>query len=334
VISASSRVLQLLSLLQSRRDWSGVDLAERLEIDVRTVRRDVERLRQLGYVIEASSGVGGGYRMGAGKTTPPLLLSDEEVTAVVVALNVTAGTVQNLRETALGVLVKLDPILPSRLRARLRALEATTLTLSSRASPVDWKLLTTIAAACRDQLELEFEYRDRAGKTSQRRVEPLRTAHTGRLWYLVAWDVGKESLRTFRMDRIEPRRLRHGLRFSRRELPEDLATYVSRSLAVAAYRYQVSVELVGSLAELAERIPPWIGLLEALGPRRSRLTLAANSHESLAALLLQLGTPFECLEPQEVAHGLREAVSKLMRSLDGQSTSGVAGLSGCQSEMT
>jgi len=316
VSTATTRVLRLLALLQSRRDWTGPELGERLEVDVRTVRRDVERLRRLGYVIESSAGIGGGYRMGAGASMPPLLLDDDEVSAVVVALSAAAGSIAGLRETALGVLLKLDQILPKRLRSRLDAFESATLALPARGGTVDWKLLTTLTAACREHEELEFEYLDKGGRASSRRVEPLHVVHAERFWYLVAWDVGRAAFRTFRLDRIKGRRLRRGARFSPRALPEDLVSYVSRSLTQAPHRHQMRIELVGTPSELAPRIPSWLGVLESVGPRRSSLTVGGDDYESLAARLLLLGVPFERVEPPEAARALREVAGRLFDALE------------------
>lgn len=312
-MKASTRVLRLLSLLQARREWSGDELGERLEVDVRTVRRDVERLRELGYTIEASSGPGGGYRLGAGSATPPLLLEDDEAVAVAVALGAAAGTIANLQEVALRVLGKLDQLLPPRLRRRLSALPGVTVTLRRAQGAVDLEVLTRIAAACRDQVELRFEYGDRRGDTSARRVEPLRLAHTGRVWYLVAWDLERESFRTFRVDRVRSGLVR-GPRFTPRALPEDVATYVSRSIGVAPYRHHARLRLHGSMQEVARRVPPWVGVLEpsAEGPV---LSVGADCPEALASMILQAGVDFTLLEPRELAAPLRELAARLERGV-------------------
>jgi predicted DNA-binding transcriptional regulator YafY len=315
--TATTRILRLLTLLQARRDWSGSELAERLEIDVRTVRRDVDRLRELGYVIESAGGIGGGYRMSAGTTTPPLLLDDDEVSAVAIALSSAASGIANLRETVLGVLLKLDRVMPARLRPKLSALEAATLHLPGHGREVDWKMLTTLAGACRDRLELHFEYRDREKKPSVREVEPLRIVHTGRLWYLVAWDRSREDFRTFRVDRIFPGKLRTGATFVPRELPEDVASYVARSLASVPHRYKITLELEGSLESLAEFIPSWAGVLEdAPTPGHALLTLGSNSLEGLLASLVHLGRPILRIEPEDIAKELSALAEKTASSLD------------------
>jgi predicted DNA-binding transcriptional regulator YafY len=192
----------MLSLLQVRREWSGDELGTRLDVDVRTIRRDVDRLRQLGYVIDASAGPGGGYRLSAGTATPPLLLDDDEAVAVAVALGAAAGSVASTDEVALRVLAKLDQLLPRRVRRRLSALPAVTVSLVSPRSAVSLNVLSAVAAACRDNLQLRFAYRDSRGAATARVVEPMRLVHTGRRWYLAAWDVDRGDWRTFRVDRV------------------------------------------------------------------------------------------------------------------------------------
>src|SRR3954470_10131398 len=253
----SERLLRLLSLLQARRDWPGGDLAARLEVDVRTIRRDVERLRSLGYPVHATPGVAGGYRLGAGAALPPLLLDDDEAVAVAVGLRTAAsGTVSGIEETSVRALAKLEQVLPARLRPRVGALQAATMSLPGGGPTVDASVLTAIAAACRDHERLRFPYGDRAGTETERQVEPLRLVHTGRRWYLVAFDLDRAGWRTFRVDRITPKPP-HGPRFIPREPPaEDLAAYVSRGVSTRAYASHATVRLLVPLAEAAERVSP------------------------------------------------------------------------------
>src|SRR5688572_18879913 len=188
MLQTSTRLLRLLSLLQSRRHWSGKDLRERLEVDARTVRRDVDRLRELGYPIRASSGLGGGYELAAGASVPPMLLNDDEAVAVAVALRAAAGSVEKMEDTALALLAKLDQILPARLRKRASTLHAVTLSIQSSwtaAPAID--VLIQVASACRDHEKLQISYRSRDGEATSRTIEPLRLAHAGPRWYLVAW---------------------------------------------------------------------------------------------------------------------------------------------------
>jgi predicted DNA-binding transcriptional regulator YafY len=204
MLTASSRLLRLLSLLQTRRHWSGAELAERLAVNPRTLRRDIDRLRELGYPIHASSGVAGGYAFRAGQALPPLLLDDEEAQAVAIALQTAAaGTVSGVEEGSLRALVKLEQVMPARLRRRLEALRSTILPLESLRPTVDAGVLASLALACRDQLRVAFAYRDSRGQDTARTVEPQGLVHTGSRWYLVAWDPAREDWRTFRLDRIE-----------------------------------------------------------------------------------------------------------------------------------
>jgi predicted DNA-binding transcriptional regulator YafY len=205
VIGTSARLLELLSLLQSRREWSSAELAERLEVGARTVRRDVERLRRLGYPISARRGVAGGYRLAAGASLPPLLLDGEEAVAVAVGLRVAASSgVAGIEETSVRALAKLEQLLSSALRRRVSALGAATVAYPRLGPAVDPETLAAIASAARDGERVRFAYRSHEGQRSRREVEPHRLVHTGRRWYLVAWDPAREDWRTFRVDRIEP----------------------------------------------------------------------------------------------------------------------------------
>src|SRR6266511_595833 len=208
MLETSARLLRLLSLLQARRDWTGADLADRLGVSARTVRRDVERLRDLGYPVHATRGTDGGYRLGAGAAMPPLLLDDEEAVAVAVGLRTaTGGAIAGIEETSVRALAKLEQVLPSRLRRRVNALQTYTVRIppDSPVPTVEPAVLTVLAACCRDHERLRFDYRDHDGSASVRTVEPHRLVNWGRRWYLVAWDVDRRDWRTFRVDRIAPR---------------------------------------------------------------------------------------------------------------------------------
>ena len=215
----SSRLLTLLSLLQARRDWAGGELADRLEVSRRTIRRDVERLRKLGYPIESLAGPAGGYRLEAGTAMPPLLLDDEEAVAIAVGLRTAAGaSVAGIEDASLRALVKLEQVLPSRLRPRLRALQGAETMFRTGGPMVDPQCLTVVGSACRESERIRFAYRDREGNESRRDVDPHTLVSTGRRWYLVAWDHGREDWRTFRVDRIA-RPAATGVRAANRELP-------------------------------------------------------------------------------------------------------------------
>ncbi len=318
VSTASTRVLRLLSLLQARREWSGAELSERLEVDVRTVRRDANRLRELGYVIESAAGPGGGYRLAAGTSTPPLLLDDEEALTIALALGAAASTLGNLTQVALRVLVKLDQLLPTRLRRKWKATSNVTLSLQGRESGVDTRLLAALAAACRDARRVTFKYGDRRSRESVRDVEPRRLVHTGRLWYLAAWDVEREDWRTFRLDRIEAGfGIRLGPEFMPRTPPEDFATMVSRALSSSPYAHKARLRLSMDLETARRHVPAWIGLLEAVGPHECILTLGANSLQAMVGLIVNAGIPFEVIEPPELATALLEVAKRLESAVDG-----------------
>src|SRR5205823_11600245 len=228
----SSRLLELLSLLQGRRDWPGAELAERLEVSGRTIRRDMERLRGLGYPVESLTGPAGGYRLRAGTAMPPLLLDDDEAIAIAVGLRTAArASVSGIEETSIRALVKLEQVLPAHLRRRVAALGWATVAAPATGPTVDPQHLTTIAAACRDSECLRFHYRSRDGAETRREVEPHSLVNLGRRWYLAGWDRGREDWRTFRLDRLS-RPAATGVRFAPRKLPaKDVAAYVEQSIA-------------------------------------------------------------------------------------------------------
>ena len=313
VFDTSARLLRLLSLLQSRPDWNGPELAERLGVTTRTVRRDVDRLRQLGYPVDASPGVAGGYRLGTGANLPPLLFDDDEATAVAFALNASAGgAVRGMEEPALAALAKLDRLLPPRLRHRVAALQETTVRLDRRADDVDASLLVVIAQASAAQERVSLSYRDREGRVSERRVEPYRLVCTGRRWYLVAHDLDRAAWRTFRVDRIAEA-VRTGHRFRLVE-PPDAAALVSEAISVAPYRYVARIVIDAPAEEVARRVPPTVGVVEPDGLDRAVLTTGADDLDLLAGHLVGLGLSFEALEPPELRARLRRVARSLATS--------------------
>ncbi|MGW8885504.1 helix-turn-helix transcriptional regulator [Streptomyces sp. NPDC055749] len=318
MLETSARLLRLLSLLQAHRDWSGADLAGRLGVTPRTVRRDVDKLRELGYPVHASPGTGGGYQLGAGAELPPLLLDDEEAVAVAVGLRTSAGQgVEGIGETSVRALAKLEQVLPNRLRRRVSALGAFTVPLlrGPDASTVDPGVLTELAGACRDSERLRFEYRDHGGSVSRRTVEPHRLVCTERRWYLVGWDVDRTDWRTFRADRITltpP----HGPRFEPRAAPaEDLAAYVSKGVSSTAYAVEAVIRLKVPLARAAERISPSAGVLEAVDEHSSLLRTGAASLDVMVIHVMLMGFDFEVVEPQELTDAIRTARDRLSRAL-------------------
>jgi predicted DNA-binding transcriptional regulator YafY len=313
--ATTQRVLRLLSLLQSRPVWTGPELAERLGVTTRSVRRDVERLRDLGYPVNAARGAGGGYQLGAGRALPPLLLEDEEAVAVAVSLRLAAGgTVAGASEAALRTLAKLDQVMPARLRAEVRAIHDATETLAGAAVQVDGESLLTLARACRDLVRVRFGYDDRSGSASERTVEPVRLVATGRRWYLMAWDVGRDDWRTFRLDRMRAVAATTW-RFRPREHP-DPVEYVQRSVTSSPYRYRARVVVHAPAEEVRARVTPTSAVVSAHGEGASLLEAGAENLYGLAFHLALLGADLEVLEPPELREILAELGSRMMAAAE------------------
>jgi predicted DNA-binding transcriptional regulator YafY len=314
----SSRLLELLSLLQGRRDWPGNELADRLEVSGRTIRRDIERLRELGYPVESLTGPAGGYRLRAGTAMPPLLLDDEEAIAIAVGLSTAArASVTGIEETAVRALVKLEQVLPAHLRRRVRALGSATVALPSGGPTVDPQHLTVLAAACRDRERLRFAYRSRDGADSRREVEPHSLVNVGRRWYLLAWDRGREDWRTFRVDRLA-RPAPTGGRFTPRPLPaRDAAAYVEQSLTAAPHRYEARITLHAPAAEVTGRIPAHWGTIEESGDKSCVLRIGEDDLGWLAVRIAMLDVDFEVHEPPELVARVRELAARLERATGG-----------------
>ncbi|HEY2398365.1 MAG TPA: YafY family protein [Solirubrobacteraceae bacterium] len=313
--TTSSRLLELLSLLQGRRDWPGGELADRLEVSGRTVRRDIERLRQLGYPVESLTGRAGGYRLRAGTAMPPLLLDDEEAIAIAVGLRTAArSSVSGIEETAVRALVKLEQVLPSHLRRRVSALGSATVTLPTPGPTVDAQHLTAIAAACRDSECIRFAYRRRDGTDSRREVEPASLVNHGRRWYLVAWDRRREDWRTFRVDRLA-RPAATGVRFVPRQLPaKDAAAYVEQSITAAPNRFEAVVTLHAAAEQITSRVPAYWGTIEPIDARTCRFRAGDDDVAWLALRIAMLGVDFEVREPPELVEQLRALASRLARA--------------------
>ena len=314
MLETSGRLLRLLSLLQSQRDWTGVQLAERLGVTVRTVRRDVDKLRNLGYPVYATLGVAGGYQLGAGAQLPPLLLDDDEAVAVAVGLRTAAGgTVAGIAETSLRALAKLEQVLPSRLRHRVSSLQQMTVPLAGGAPTVDPEVLTAVAAVCRDHQRLRFDYRDKAGAATFRTAEPHRLVHTGRRWYLVAWDIDRDDWRTFRVDRMAPR-IPTGPRFTPHELSDDdVARLTSTAISTSVYPIQGSFILHASAAEVQEVVPPTAGRVEPIDDRSCRMIVGSPSLEQLAVWIAVLGFDFDIEQPAELHDVIGPIAARLHR---------------------
>lgn len=311
----ASRLLELLSLLQARRDWPGTELAGRLGVSGRTIRRDIERLRALGYPVDSLTGPAGGYRLQAGTAMPPLLLDEDEAIAIAVGLRTAArASVTGIEETAIRALVKLEQVLPAHLRRRVAALGAATVSSPPGGPTVDPQQLTTIGAACRDRECLRFAYESRDGTATRREVEPHALVNRGRRWYLVAWDRGKGDWRTFRVDRLA-RAAATGARFTPRELPaKDAAAYVEQSLAGAFSRFEARVTVHVPAEEARRRLRFVGGTLTPIDEHTCDYRVSDDDVEWLALRLAMLGAEAEIHEPPELIASVRALAGRLSRA--------------------
>lgn len=331
MLSTSARLLRLASLLQARRHWSGQALCEALGVDARTVRRDVGRLRELGYPVDASPGVGGGYAMGRGADLPPLVLDDDEAVALAIALRAAAANVGGIEATSLRLMGKLDQLMPTRLRRRASALHAVTLSVRSGPPLVDGGLLSELATACRDCLMLKFGYRNHSGEATQRHVQPQRLANYGRRWYLIAWDIGRDDWRTFRVDRIEGTPAA-GATYVPRQVPSDIAARLERGIAYAPFACRITLRLQGSVDELQGVLPVYCGILEPESDTHSLLRMGSESPEGLLAQVLMIGREVELVESDAMLPALRKQLERLGSVLKHQET-GLESRSGTKAEV-
>ncbi len=302
----TSRVLRLLSLLQTYRFWPGPELAGALEVSERTVRRDVDRLRELGYSVDATPGVAGGYRLSAGTTLPPLVLDDDEAVAIAVGLRAAAGaSIDGIEDLSIRAMAKLEQVLPDRLRRRVTAVHANVTSMRWAGGPsVDPDALALLAQGCRDDEEVRFEYEARDGEQTSRLVQPHHLVSAGHRWYLVAWDVRRDDWRTFRLDRLSETRLA-GRRFQPREVPTgDPASYVAASLRDRPLAHEAEV-LVDGPVEAVRELSRWLEAeIEPLpdDPGRSRVRLKSESIEWLTGMVgvLAVQFPVTLVSPAEL----------------------------------
>lgn len=310
-------MLHLLTLLQTHRFWPGSELSDRLEVSDRTLRRDIERLRDLGYRIEATRGVDGGYRLEAGADLPPLLLEDEEAVAIAVGLRSAAhGPVQGIEEAALRALAKLEQVMPQRLRRRVNDLGAATVALPvTNGARVDWSVLTTLAEACRDSVRVAFTYVARDRQVSERTVEPHRLVSAGWRWYMVAWDVDRSDWRTFRADRIDgPVQVLTG--FNPRRLPGgDPAAFVAEGLEAVSHRIEAVATVAMGADELSEVVRYWGGRATPIDDESSRLVFVGDSIEWLGACLAMVPADLTVHEPPELVEHLRQVAVRLTQAV-------------------
>ncbi|NWF28022.1 YafY family transcriptional regulator [Streptomyces sp. PKU-EA00015] len=311
-----ARLLNLLSLLQTPREWPGSELADRLGVSPRTIRRDIDRLRDLGYPVEATKGAVGGYRLVAGAAMPPLLLDDEEAVAIAVGLRAGAGhAIEGIEEASVRALAKLEQVLPSRLRHRVTTLQAATLPLTrGDGATIDPQTLTVIAGTVTGRERLRFAYRAGDGAETRRQVEPYRLVSTGRRWYLVAYDLQREDWRTFRVDRVtEP--FATGSRFAPREAPVgDAAELLSHTMS-RQQEHDVDVSFRAPASFVAARLPDHLGAPVPTSEDTCRLrTRSVDSVEWLALRLALVDCEFTVHGPQPLRDYVTDLATRLTRS--------------------
>ena len=312
----TGRALQLLSLLQTHRFWRGAELAERLEITERTVRRDVDRLRDLGYPVDATSGKYGGYRLATGAHMPPLVLGDDEAVAVAIGLRYAAeAAIGGMEETSLRALMKIEQLLPHRLRRRVSALHSsvTSMRWAADDSVIDPEALSLLAAACRDREDVRFDYLRGDGEDSRRLVEPHQLVTAGRRWYLVAWDQHRRDWRMFRLDRLREPRLA-GSHFAPREIPGgDAAGFVASALGSTPHRVESRLAIHATFAEL-EGVLRWIDHT-VLEVEADRCLVQIRSEDlgrlAMTVARIALTAPVAVIEPAELADTVRHLATHL-----------------------
>ena len=313
----TARVLQLLSLLQTYKFWSGLELSERLGVSARTLRRDVERLRELGYPVDATPGVAGGYRLTSGAHMPPLLLDDDEAVAIAGGLRAAAGaSVEGIEDTAIRAMAKLEQVLPDRLRRRVKAVHSNVVPMrwgGSDGPKVDAEALAVLAQGCRDSEEVRFDYQARDGEETRRLVQPHQLVSAGRRWYLVAWDCRRNDWRTFRVDRLRAPQLA-GARFKPRPLPaDDAAQFVAQSLSAMPMPHNAVVVTRGPVDRVRE-VVGWAGAeVEEVDDETCRIRLRAESPQWLDSIIAMLAVvaTVEVCEPPEVAARVAEMAGRL-----------------------
>jgi predicted DNA-binding transcriptional regulator YafY len=314
--NTSSRTLRLLSLLQTHRYWPGAELADRLGVSVRTLRRDVDRLRELGYPVEAQRGVDGGYQLAPGAALPPLVVDDEEAVALAIGLRAAAqGAVAGIEESSIRALTKVVQVMPPRLRRRVDALRmATVPAVWGNGPTVDSGVLTTVAQSCRDEERLRFSYTAARGERTARHVEPHRLVSLGRRWYLVAYDLNRHDWRSFRLDRLaEPQST--GERFRPRELPgQDPVAFVRAGIDNLPTPYTVEAVVRAAADDVRPKIGQW-ATIEDLGDGRCRLRMTADSLDWPTLALGTIGAEFEVLTPPELAEHIREWGARFTRAV-------------------
>ena len=319
MLETSARLLEVLSLLQLKRDWTSSELAARLGVSTRTVRSDIGKLRSLGYPVDARPGVAGGYRLANGTAMPPLLLDDDEAVAVAVGLGAVATWRLGVEETSLTALAKLEQVMPSRLRRRVDAVrEATSVVPGTEPRP-DLAVLSAVASAIRGHERLRFDYTTHGGSRGARHTEPQRLVSWGPVWYLFAWDLDRDDWRVFRVDRIVPHPPT-GVRFRPRAIPEDdLVQHVVRGIVQASWSYRARVVVHAPAASVAAalRIPVDV---EVIDESTCLVELGSDDPDALALRMAQLGADIEVIEGSELRTAFARLATRFSRAAGGASS--------------
>jgi predicted DNA-binding transcriptional regulator YafY len=314
--NTSSRTLRLLSLLQTHRFWPGDELADRLGVSPRTLRRDVDRLRELGYPVDARRGIDGGYQLAAGAALPPLVLEDDEAVALAIGLRAAAqGAIAGIEESSVRALAKVARIMPPHLRRRVDALRAMTNDPAgwTGGPNVDAGALTTIAQACRDEERLRFTYTAQNAERSTRHVEPHRLVSLGHRWYLVAYDLGRNDWRSFRLDRLDSLRTT-GMRFQPRELPaDDAVSFVRAGIQNLPTRRRIEALVHASGESVRGRVGQW-ATIEDMDETTCRLRMTVENLDWPALTLGTIGADFEVVRPPELVEHIRDWGARFTRA--------------------
>lgn len=309
-------MLTLLGCLQERRFWTGAELAHELAVTPRCIRRDVQRLRDLGYPVHATGGVGGGYSLGAGEKLPPLPLDEDEAMAVAIGLRIAlTGSVADLAEPTARALAKLEAVLPRALRGRVEAVQVATRAVPEPRLQVDPRRIAALAGACRDGVVLRFGYVDRAGRRTRRRVEPYRLLHTGWCWYLLAWDRTREAWRTFRVDRMEEPFDRGGP-FDRRAISDAEIDAFALALPADTRPVQARMRVLASAAHTREEVGRY-GRVEAIDDTTCWLHVGGEDPLEIARGLLYTDLELRDVEPKAVRDAFEALASRLRRAAGG-----------------
>lgn len=312
----TQRLLAALSALQARPAWTGPELADHLGVTVRTVRRDIERLRDLGYVIDSTIGTIGGYSLGVGGLAlPPLMLDEDEAVATALCLRAAASdSVAGVGEAAGRALAKLEQTLPRSSRTQVAAVSLATIRVPSSGDEVDRDILVTVSKACRERDVLCVLYRNHEGREAERRLQPYRVVSIGRRWYLVARYERSTEWRTFRVDRVVSATTT-GHRFEIDDAP-DAAAIVRNAISVAPYAHRARIEFNASFDAVAALVPSSAGVVEMIDDRTTLLVTGGDDLDAIAFHLAMTRLPFRVLDPPGLVDTIRDLANRLLATLD------------------